>query len=1374
MLPRRLSTALLLCVSSLAAQSAPVWTLDGPGFSASAADLKAASARIPAEPFADATVLFEQDRYVLTPDGRVTRTHNMIYRVETKDGVDNWSRTSVDWDPWYQNQPTIKARVIQPDGRISELDPKTLTDVPAKNEQDDTFSDARIHKAPLPSIAVGVIVEEETVVEDKLPFFSGGSIYRSYFSRTVPVVRSRIIVELPADAPFQSKLYALPQSVLSSAVEGAMRRMIVDVNQVPLAIDSDIDLSTDLDRNPFVEFSTGASWSTVATSYQKLAEPQIQPDRIKPLLPASLPTDYLVSIQAIVSALHKEIRYTGIEFGESALQPQNPTEILKRHYGDCKDKAAFLVAMLRASGIPANLALLDTGPGTDVSPELPGMNQFDHAIVYVPATNGHAALWIDATAEFTHVGDLPYTDQGRHALIIADGTTGLTLTPPAKSSDSILTETREITLAPFGPAHIVETSNTSGHVDADYRYRYGRTDTKEMKEDLERYAKRDYLAKALTKVEHSEGSDLTKPFSLRLDMAEAARGSTSVVDSALAIPTADILYTLPSWFTKDPDAGNPQLTPDQVADRKKAEQRRVAEYLVHPRTVVWNYHVAIPEGFTPRALPEDQTNHFGPATVTRHFTLEPDATSPKLVVATFHFDTGKERYTADEVLTLRKAVLEAEKHDYLMIDFDQTGAKLLAEGKIRDGLAADRALIAEHPAESTHHIQFAAALLKVGLGAEAQSEGRRATELDPKSAIAFLQLAVALECNDIGVQYGKGYNRSAAIDAYKKAKQLKPEDADTRTRLALLYEHDAAGDRYAEDASLADAIREYREIKEVDKDAATRLEDNLLYALLYNRQYKDLLSELATLPTNPTRDAFTLAAVAASQSAAAAVERAGHLAADAQQKAAMRLAGFQLMRLNLYKQSAELLSASAKGQADAAAITRQAEIFHDLSHEPPAKLPESDPRAPVQLMFTSLMQGNLANAVPQFMARHAFASDAEWKKNLEHNDMDIARASAKQAQLPVSVMRDVILGNAKLASDGDEVHGYHVSIQALGSANQSLFVSRDEGKLKIVADGTDSAEVGNYALYLAANNRETEARSLLDWKRDLVHRGGGDDPLEGDLFARFWTVGGEPAANSIPIAALALTLKKPNSKAPLDAALAAYAKTPDDMDLTLLLASACANREDQPNAKLYLDKLLAKYPTSITAIRMLGNVYDHTRNFAVWRAMLDTRLAKRPTDHDLLELSATEAQAEPDFPRARMILQKIIDAGKPTANDYNNLAWQGLFDDHVDGKSIEVAQQAVSIGKNAFNEVHTLALLYGAQGKTAEARQLLLQAMDASFLPEPNPAVWLGFGTIYEQFGDAPAAIAAYKKVIRPETSLVNPTDSYAYAQTRLKALGAK
>jgi len=200
--------------------------------------------------------------------------------------------------------------------------------------------------------------------------------------------------------------------------------------------------------------STGKSWEAVAQNYRLLSEPQIRPDQVKEFVRGTTPASTsqsdsesrLAFIQALVSKLHKEVRYTGIEFGQSELQPQPqpPSEVLKRHYGDCKDKASLLVAMLRDSGIPADMALLNAGPARDVTPELPGMNQFDHAIVYVPAAApGGEALWIDATAEFTRVGDIPYGDQGRLALIIADGTKELTSTPVARPEDSVLIETRD-------------------------------------------------------------------------------------------------------------------------------------------------------------------------------------------------------------------------------------------------------------------------------------------------------------------------------------------------------------------------------------------------------------------------------------------------------------------------------------------------------------------------------------------------------------------------------------------------------------------------------------------------------------------------------------------------------------------------------------------------------------------------------------------------------------------------------------------------------------------------------------------------------------------------------------------------------------------
>ena len=103
--------------------------------------------------------------------------------------------------------------------------------------------------------------------------------------------------------------------------------------------------------------------------------------------------------------LDREVRYTGIEFGEAAIVPHDPAETLAKKYGDCKDKATLLVAMLRAAGIPANVALLSVESRIDVPADLPGMGMFDHAIVYVPGKN---PLWIDATDRYAQLGQIPW------------------------------------------------------------------------------------------------------------------------------------------------------------------------------------------------------------------------------------------------------------------------------------------------------------------------------------------------------------------------------------------------------------------------------------------------------------------------------------------------------------------------------------------------------------------------------------------------------------------------------------------------------------------------------------------------------------------------------------------------------------------------------------------------------------------------------------------------------------------------------------------------------------------------------------------------------------------------------------------------------
>jgi len=1376
----KLCVAVLTTVAAGAAVAQQaVWPLDGPAFSASAQEIRDAAAKVGAEKFAQVTVLFERDAYTIDAEGRVDYRHSLIYRIEDQAAIDGWSQLASRWEPWFENTPEIHARVIDPDGKVSELDQKTVTDGPASEDEEQTYTDARIRKAPLPGLKVGSIVEEEVRVTDKQPFFTGGGVYRDYFSRPVPIVREELTVDAPAQSHLQYRIHGMQEVKFTDQTGNGVRSLRFDEPYQSARAGGDIQLATHEFGGPMVEFSTGASWTEVDAEYRKLAEPQIDLGQVKGLVANARQGGRMERIQRVVSWLDQEIRYTGVEFGQASLQPQKPAEVLKRHFGDCKDKAALLVALLRSSGVPADMALLDAGPGVDVTQDLPGMNQFDHAIVYVPGEGNDAPLWIDATDVYAQVGTLPAMDQGRMALVIADGTTGLTQTPTGKPDDNLLTELRDVTMSEYGGAHITETSLTQGPVDAQYRQDFGGAETRQERTNLEGFAKNYYLAKALTGVTHGDGKDLSRPFALKLDMAQAKRGNTGIDDAAVAIPFSSIFDRLPEWFRTDPGTTGVKLTPQQEDNRKRAIAARVGNYDVVPFVTEWRYTIAPPPGFELRALPENRDTAMGPARFTANYRVD----SKGIVTAVLRFTTTKPRYTADEALALRDAVLDAYKQDMIMVLFDQVGSKLMAAGKIREALAADRGLIEQQPQDAVHHAQFANILLHAGLGDMARTEAQLAAKLDPNSVIAFKTLGWVCQFNAIGVHWGYGAGRDCSEDAYAKAAALDNDDLDTAVDLAMAHEYDEQGNRYAAGAHLDQAIAEYKAIRQKDKATADQYEDYLLWDLLFAHRYKELLTTLDTLPSTADRNGLAVAAAVADvggdNGVKAGLDRANHLSGGAADRsAALAAAGDHLVNLRLYPEATAILSAAAGDQTDSAQLLQRVSIFRHVVPWNGGYLPQTDPRSVVQRATLEMFNGSFTEQTADaLLSRHAYASQDDWNKNYERVQLEtegVPHLISEDTGMPPVVFLDLMAGNMKLSSEGSDDKGYNISLLSLGSKARQFFVSKDDGRYVIVTDGDRSTEAGNEVLYLLGQKRDAEARSLLDWMRERRHLGGGDDPLSGPLFPRFWTLGQQGdetamrrAAQSLIAGSLAIQPLLPE----IHAAWKSATSDQDKLNLGLVLAYSYWRVGDGPKLREVSSAILAKYPDSYTAINLAGDADALLKDWKDWDNMLDTRIAKRSDDENLLRMKVNAEQVEGNFAASRLAGQKIVDLGKATSGDYNDYAWSALFDGKVDADITKAAQQATMLSNNSsFAELHTLACIYAYQGKTAEARDLLLKAMKMLNQAVPNPEVWFAFAMIYEKYGLDDAAIAAYSKVEKPESDLLTGS-TYLLAQQRLAVL---
>ena len=305
---------------------------------------------------------------------------------------------------------------------------------------------------------------------------------------------------------------------------------------------------------------------------------------------------------------------------------------------------------------------------------------------------------------------------------------------------------------------------------------------------------------------------------------------------------------------------------------------------------------------------------------------------------------------------------------------------------------------------------------------------------------------------------------------------------------------------------------------------------NLGYALLYHHDYSQLEKLLPDIPPGINTSALTIAVAVAQKDAAAGLTAADHLNLSVEDRnKALLAAGDSLAQLGLYAQASSILSAGIQSGTDAPATARLISMYKDM-HRVPLKAPAvTTPESAVYAELDLALSGNPnREQLTALLSRHAYASDAAYQQNIDKSldHSDLLQVVSRNTHMSAIILRDVIIGSTTFKSTGSDAAGYRVISQTVGSAASQYFVVREDGTYRVVASNPDSREVGNFALYALAHNQPVLAKSILDWKRDLLHKGGGDDPFSGPLLPLFWTVGSmRPDADSpesIRLAAISL------------------------------------------------------------------------------------------------------------------------------------------------------------------------------------------------------------------------------------------------------------
>ncbi len=1357
---------LLLCaivVLSLAAENNPS---DASHFSADTATLFQTASKVTAPASADVIVLENEESVFFDAEGKAIRTRYLLYRIFTQKGAAEWANISASWEPWHEDRPALRARVITPDHVVHTLDPNTISDAPATVTADDVYSDRRLIRAPLPGVAPDSLVEEEQVARQSAPFFGGGRVERVYFSGAVPIQHTRLVLDAPSAIPIHFDIRLLPDlKPLRTESDGRVR-IIFETGPLDPVEDVEPDLPTDVPAYSSVTFSTGASWQRVAEQYAKIIDGQLSGSDLRsmvnPIVAAQKSPDQRIS--SILQYLDREVRYTGVEFAEATIVPRSPNETLTRKYGDCKDKAALLVAMLRTADIPAYVALLYAGSREDVSAELPGLGMFDHAIVYVP---GSPDYWIDATDEYARLGEMPTGDQGRLALIARPESTALSLTPVASSAENTIVEKREVFLSESGPARIVETSQPHGSAESSYRRAYADKENKNAKEELTNYVKFQYLAEKLDRMDRSDPHDLSRQFELVLGSDRAKRASTDLGIAVAAIRIEALLNRLPTELRQREKEDNTDKTATQ-----KPKKLRTSDYQLPQAFVTeWRYTITPPPGFRPKPLPQSVDLPLGPTKLTEQFSAD----NKGVVQATLRFDTVKRRMSTSEGRDLRDKVVQLLDGEPIIIYFEPIGQVLLNEGKVRDALKSYRDLISLYPKEPVHHLRLAQAFLVAGLGEPARSEGQAAVKLNPTSALAEKTLADILEYDSVGRKFRPGSDYAGAEVAFRAAINLDPDDKTTVADFAVFLEHNHWGLRYGPGSRLKDALVEYRKLAP-EKLAEFGMQNNIPFALFYDGQFAEAKKSAEVL--NPQPLALIIACEAALNGSQAALDEARkRTGQDEQFKQIAAAAGTMLINLRKYSEGADLEEAGASGNT-ASDTAAYAALFRKTV--PRDQLRFSDDPAGAALRFIVLTD-DPGLTLDQLRS----ISSHNGEKVLATQDMLDTYTKQAKADLSSKARRgefadvgfDLHLTRAQPSVQGNDSTGYKVTLWSNAKYKSVRYIVKEGGRYKLLGTSRDDQGVGLEVLDRLVANDLIGARALLDWLREDYHLAGGDDPLQGPVFPRVWTKGKDSDAASIRIAA-ATTLVFSKSTAPagisiLEAALKAASSDAERLSIMLALMRGYNTLDNFEKVLSVCADLARQYPESESMFRAFSYGLVYLGRFDDADALAEDRLKRLPGDLAAMRALATSTEHRGEYVKAHTLWQKLIDTAQAEPEDLNNMSWSSLYTGKTGPADLENALKSAQLSNNSPNILHTLGCVYAELGKTKEAREVLIQAMDASNLDEPNEGFWYAFGRIAEQYGERDAAIADYDRVSKPKWAFQIPDSSYHLAQIRLQTLRA-
>ena len=451
-----------------------------------------------------AVVLHDESRKTVGDDGKIVTTTWWAVKILSREGR-GYARASEGYITGSGKIKEMRAWLIPPTGEVKSYGKKETVDLALVDN--DVYNEVRKREISAANDADAECVFGYEVITEEREIRSQ---FVWYFQSLNPVAMSRLTITMPPG--WRANTITFNHDKIEPTVSGNTYtwelRNLPPVEIEPASPSSKLHASIAVNIFPpegkATMLRSFASWKDVSRYASELSDPQAgfnEPMAAKAReLTANAKTEF-ERIQAI-GRYAQSVNYISIQIDlgrGGGYRPHPAVDVFNKNYGDCKDKANLMRALLKSLGVESYPVVIYSGDPNQVEPEWPSPQQFNHCIIAVkvgdetqaPTIVKHQSLGrlliFDPTDDDTPVGDLPDHEQGSYALIVAGDAGELMKMPVTPPEANRLERAVEAELSADGTLTAKISERSFGQAAVGERRRFKRAERQQYVKHLEHW-----------------------------------------------------------------------------------------------------------------------------------------------------------------------------------------------------------------------------------------------------------------------------------------------------------------------------------------------------------------------------------------------------------------------------------------------------------------------------------------------------------------------------------------------------------------------------------------------------------------------------------------------------------------------------------------------------------------------------------------------------------------------------------------------------------------------------------------------------------------------------------------------------------------------